>query len=51
MKLSKNEKLKTMCPPSYHQNCFVAYSCAKVVQLHTAGSNSYNSAQQVKQEE
>ena len=38
--------MKTMCPPGYHHNGFVATSC---VRLHIAGTDEPKSAQQAKQ--
>ena len=44
--------MKTMCPPSYHQNGFVAtpaLTWAHDVQLHITDTNESKSAQQAKQ--
>ena len=43
--------MKTMCPPGYYHNGFMAHSCtwAHDVQLHIAGTNEPKSAQQAKQ--
>ena len=39
--------MKTMCPPSYHHNAFVAtHAQAHDVRLHIAGTDETKSAQQ-----
>ena len=40
--------MKTICPPGYHHNGFVA-TWAHDVRLHIAGTNEPKSAQQAKQ--
>ena len=41
--------MKTMCPPGYHRNGFVATHALGHMMFHIAGTNEPKSAQQAKQ--